>query len=124
MSQKFRYIKNGNAYFGEPDSGSTTKYLARNSAGNLEWMEYGKLASSSGALCLSTGDYGYGYQGGSPLTYRDVVLNDGPVSYWRLNEPSGTTATDSVGSNTGTSTSGVTVNVGGISPDDTAYLLD
>jgi hypothetical protein len=35
--------------------------------------------------------------------YRDVVLGDGPVGYWRLGEPPGaTTAADSAASNNGT----------------------
>lgn len=42
------------------------------------------------------------------MAYRDVVLADSPVSYWRLDETSGTTAGDSAGSNPGTY-SGVTL---------------
>jgi hypothetical protein len=34
--------------------------------------------------------------------YSDAVLADEPAGYWRLGEPSGTTANDSAGSNTGT----------------------
>jgi hypothetical protein len=34
--------------------------------------------------------------------YSDLVLSHGAVAYWRLNEPSGTTAADSAGTRTGT----------------------
>jgi hypothetical protein len=41
--------------------------------------------------------------------YAGTVAADGPVSYWRLGETSGTSAADSVGSSTGTYRNGVTV---------------
>ena len=37
-----------------------------------------------------------------PTTYRDEVLADDPVSYWRFNEASGTTFVDDKGANNGT----------------------
>jgi PKD repeat protein len=46
-------------------------------------------------------------------SYRSVVLADGPVSYWRLGDATGTTAADSAGSNTGSVRSGVTFGVPG-----------
>jgi hypothetical protein len=42
-------------------------------------------------------------------SYRDEVLADNPVSYWRLGETSGTTAGDERGANGGTYTGGVTL---------------
>jgi DNA-binding beta-propeller fold protein YncE len=39
---------------------------------------------------------------GSGPTYAQAVTGDAPVSYWRLNESSGPTAADSVGTNPGT----------------------
>lgn len=40
---------------------------------------------------------------GSTQSYKDVVLADGPVAYWRLDETSGSTAADETGNgNTGT----------------------
>ncbi len=33
------------------------------------------------------------------MAYKDLVLEDAPVGYWRLNETSGTTAVDSSGNN-------------------------
>lgn len=45
--------------------------------------------------------------------YRDKVIADGAVAYWRLDEPSGTTAYDSVGSAAGTISGAVTLNVPG-----------
>lgn len=46
--------------------------------------------------------------------YAAEVLADGPVSYWKLDETSGTTAADSVGGNNGTYTGGYTLNQTGI----------
>ena len=43
----------------------------------------------------------------SPTTYRDEVLADSPVAYWRLSEASGTTAVDETSSNNGTYAGGV-----------------
>src|SRR4051794_3195206 len=37
-----------------------------------------------------------------PRCYSDAVTADGPASYWRLDETSGTNAADSAGSQTGT----------------------
>ena len=42
-----------------------------------------------------------------PTTYRDEVLADNPVSYWRFDEASGTTAADEKGLNSGTYAGGV-----------------
>jgi hypothetical protein len=52
-----------------------------------------------------------------PLCYRDAVLADNPVSYWRLEETSGTTAADSKGSNLGTYTNGPGLGQSGAVPD-------
>ena len=52
--------------------------------------------------------------------YAATVLADGPVSYWRLGELSGTTATDSgAGGNTGTYNTGTTLGVPGAITSDT-----
>jgi len=51
-------------------------------------------------------------------TYRDVVLADSPVGYWRLGETSGSTATDISGNNNGTYTGGYTLSsTGAVSAD-------
>src|SRR5512133_3131481 len=52
-----------------------------------------------------------------PVCYRDAVLADTPVSYWRLEETSGTTAADSKGTNPGTYTNGPTLGQSGALPD-------
>jgi hypothetical protein len=44
-----------------------------------------------------------------PRCYSDAVIADGPASYWRLDETSGTSAADSAGSQTGTYRNGVTL---------------
>jgi hypothetical protein len=60
-------------------------------------------------LFSGTTDYGL------PLNYRDTILQDTPVAYYRLGESSGTVATDSSGNgNTGTySGSGITYSQAG-----------
>jgi hypothetical protein len=59
-------------------------------------------------------------------SYQDTVLDSGPVSYWRLGESSGTSATDSKGGRTGTYTNGPTLSQNGaLAADaDTATGLD
>jgi hypothetical protein len=44
----------------------------------------------------------YDPSAGGPSAYSDAVLNDAPAAYWRLGEPSGTTANDSAGAHHGT----------------------
>lgn len=56
--------------------------------------------------------------------YRAVVVGDGPISYWRLGETSGTTAADEVGSTSGTITGGVTLGSAGVAPSNTAMTFD
>ena len=59
-------------------------------------------------LCLATGlALGGGpavrsADAAPPTTYRDEVLADNPVSYWRFNEASGTAFVDDKGANNGT----------------------
>ena len=62
----------------------------------------------------------------SPPRWASAVLADNPVSYWRLDESSGTNAADSKGSNTGTYTNGPTLNQpGALAGDaDTAVSFD
>lgn len=50
--------------------------------------------------------------------YYATVIADTPISYWRLGEPSGTTASDSVGTNTGTYTGSPTLNQTGLQTSD------
>ena len=47
---------------------------------------------------------------GSCNTYAATVMGDGPIAYWRLNEPAGPTAHDLVSGNDGTYTGSVTFN--------------
>jgi hypothetical protein len=63
---------------------------------------------------------------GSPLgNYRDAVLGDSPVSYWRLGEAAGTTAVDIVGGHDGTYTGAPTLGVNALITDpDTAVRFD
>ncbi len=60
-------------------------------------------------------------------SYRQTVLNDSPLGYWRLDEPSGTTAFDSSGNgNSGAIGGGVRLNAGGglASSSDPAMAFD
>jgi hypothetical protein len=52
-----------------------------------------------------------------PSGYAAAVAADGPVSFWRLGEASGTSAADSVGTNTGTYLNGVTLGAPGLTSD-------
>ena len=64
-----------------------------------------------------------GFRGGG--TYNSEVLTDSPFSYWRLGEPSGTSAADSVGSNTGTYVGSVGLGQPGLDGSlDTSVFFD
>jgi beta-glucanase (GH16 family) len=52
--------------------------------------------------------------------YAAVVAGDGPVSHWRLGDASGTTATDSFGTNPGTYLNGVSLGAPSLVAADTA----
>jgi hypothetical protein len=51
------------------------------------------------------------------VSYSAIVIADSPVSYWRLGEPSGTTATDQMGAHNGTYGSSPTLGVAGALDD-------
>jgi PKD repeat protein len=61
-----------------------------------------------------------------PASYRSLVLGDGPVSYWRLGETSGTVAADRAGTNAGSVRGGVTLGApGALAGDsDTSMSFD
>lgn len=50
------------------------------------------------------------------LAYTTAVATDTPVGYWRLNQTTGTTATDTAGTNPGTYTGTYTLNAGSLMP--------
>jgi hypothetical protein len=50
------------------------------------------------------------------LNYPATLLTDGPLAYWRLNEPNGTVANDATGAFNGTYASGATLGVAGPRP--------
>src|SRR5262245_20758267 len=58
------------------------------------------------------------------MSYRDLVIGDGAVAYWRLGETAGTTAADRIGGRNGTISGGVTLNQPGAVADDRAMLFD
>jgi hypothetical protein len=57
----------------------------------------------------------------SPQPYSTAVIASNPVSFWRLNDPTATTAKDSTGASPGTyeNVAGVTVGVAGLANTDT-----
>ncbi|HTX47060.1 MAG TPA: beta-propeller fold lactonase family protein, partial [Solirubrobacteraceae bacterium] len=57
-------------------------------------------------------------------SYASTVLANGPVSYWRLNETSGTTAADQEGVNPGTYSGGYTLGAPGPMSSDAAVTLN
>lgn len=54
--------------------------------------------------------------------YREVILSDNPVAYWRLGEASGTTAADEKGSYSGTYVNGFTSVAGAVAGNAAAKL--
>ncbi|MBX3219477.1 MAG: LamG domain-containing protein [Labilithrix sp.] len=57
-------------------------------------------------------------------SYRDAVMADGPLGYWRLGETAGTNAKDEVGAHAGVYQGGITLGLPGIADDgDTALGL-
>lgn len=54
------------------------------------------------------------------MAYRDEVIADAPLAYWRLGEASGTTAADEQGAHNGTYVNTPTLGVSGAVPGDTA----
>ena len=60
------------------------------------------------------------------MSYSDLIINDGPVAYWRLGESSGTTAADEMGNHAGTYVNSPTLGVAGalVGDTDTAVDLD
>ena len=52
--------------------------------------------------------------GGAARSYQDTIKADGAVAYWPLDETSGTTAFDKVGTRHGTISGGVTLNQAGV----------
>jgi len=91
----------------------------------VEWRRI-RTAFASIFVCLLFGMLavefvsGAGVAYASPTTYRDEVLADNPVSYWRFNEASGTTAADERGLNNGTYAGGVSLGQGGAIVSDPA----
>lgn len=57
--------------------------------------------------------YAGGIVRGPARPYYDAVIADGPIGYWRLGEPSGTTAFDDLGLNDGTYSGSPTLGVTG-----------
>jgi hypothetical protein len=62
-------------------------------------------------------------QADADTTYRDTVMSDSPLSYWRFSETSGTTAKDETGAHAGTYTDTYTLGQPGPLPGDTAVAL-
>ena len=56
--------------------------------------------------------------------YRSTVLQDAPISYWRLGETTGTTARDETGGNHGTIRGGVSLAQPGAVSGDTSMFFD
>ena len=52
------------------------------------------------------------------MAYRDVVMADSPIAYWRLGEPSGTAAEDETGTYDGIYANGPTLGVAGLITGD------
>ncbi len=95
------------------------------SGGAAEKWTYAYTGDELTAVCPPTSstactDYTYTSGTASGSHYRSAVLDAGPASYWRLADPSGTTATSDVavneGNDDGTYSSGVTLGAAGPLP--------
>ena len=67
-------------------------------SGGIAWAAFSATAANSGNTLSAKSSF--------PRCYGDEVLLDNPVKYWRLDETSGTTATESIGGANGTYTNG------------------
>lgn len=91
-------------------TGATTGLMASYASSSYGWLDLGDIATNGTTLEVHAW---------AQSTYAGAVLGDQPVSYWRLNETAGTTATDLVGSNPGTYTGGYALNQTALITNDT-----
>ena len=95
-----------------PETGTTYTLRLYGEAGTLLRTATG-LTGTSYTWTDEEADSGLSAPGGG-ADYAAEVLADSPVSYWKLDETSGTTATDATGGNNGTYMGGYTLNQPGI----------
>src|SRR5262245_42401176 len=76
-------------------SGATT--TASSGAGATGGGGTSTTAGGSAGAVTAASTTTAGGSGGQPVTYRDVVLADGPIGYWRLGDSATTTALDEIG---------------------------
>jgi hypothetical protein len=96
-------------------------------------------ATTSSTIASSSSSAGSGGAGGAtppdagtdadadagPPTYRDMILAEGPLAYWRLGDAQGPIIVDEVGPHPGTaSAKGLTYGVPGLVAGDTAMSFD
>jgi hypothetical protein len=82
-------------------------------------------ASASSGSATSSGAGGAGGADAGPPTYRDIILAEGPLAYWRLGESQGPTIVDEVGQHPGkASVKGLTYGVPGLIAGNTAMSFD
>ena len=68
--------------------------LAGSALAGVAWAAFSATATNSGNTLSASSSF--------PRCYGDAVLADNPTQYWRLDETSGTTATESIGGANGT----------------------
>ena len=82
-------------------------------------------SESASSTTTSSASSGAGGADAGPPTYRDIVLADGPLAYWRLGDSHGPTIVDEVGGHPGSaSTKGLTSGVPGLIAGNTAVTFD
>ncbi len=82
-------------------------------------------ATSSSTTSSSSSSSGAGGADAGPPTYRDIILADGPLAYWRLGEAQGPTIVDEVGQHPGAGTAtGLTYGVPGLLVGNTAMSFN
>lgn len=104
--------------------GSTSSGGGNSEGGPSVSSSSSSASSSSGSLDgspVADGQSPDGSSGGAP-SYRDAVLEDGPLGYWRLGEASGLTAKDEVGKNPGGYQGGITYGAPGTTNDNDSAI--
>jgi concanavalin A-like lectin/glucanase superfamily protein/lysyl oxidase/fibronectin type III domain protein len=104
--QTFTLPVNTTAYSDTGLAENTTYYYRVKATNSTETSGYSNTANAITQSATLSG-------------YRGAVLADSPVSYWRLDEPSGTTAADERGANPGTYVNGPTLGAAGLLGSDT-----
>jgi hypothetical protein len=118
----------------DPRLGTASSSASSASAGGAASVGASTSGAASSSAAAGTGGAGGAipFDGGTdgdadagPPTYRDIVLAEGPLAYWRLGDSTGPIIVDEIGPHPGTaSQKGLTYGVPGLLAGDTAMSFD